>query len=501
MPWSAGLRQQLLDLYPLHENIRPIPDDVLLHPRWMLELAETVNHEQNSYEDVNSALTGRDRFDNGISPIKGQLNDHAELTTQYLEVTLEFNDRITPDDHWQDVRHMVFISQQPADYEPGDVLTIFPKNRVQDVNDLINSMQWAEVADKLVCFVPGRLRKEGNPNALPSIYQRPASGEQNMTFRGLLTDYLDLMAIPRRSFFSKIAQFSQDQMQKARLLEFAQPEYLDELYDYTSRPRRSILEVLQEFDSVKIPWQWAADVLPGLRGRQFSIASGGQLKYGNGGEARFELLVAIVKYQTVIKKIREGICTRYLSSLPVRSRLSVLLQKGSLGMVRKEASRPIVMIGPGTGVAPMRSLIWERLLLRQTRTQANGHGSPGGIRAVGESVLFFGCRKRKSDYFFGDEWTELESIMNLRTFVAFSREQNRRVYVQDVIKQQSELVFRLLHEEQGMVYVCGSSGKMPQGVRASLVEVFRENGDMDQRAAESYLQEMEKQGRYKQETW
>lgn len=501
MPWSAGLRQKLLDLYPLHENISPIPDDVLLQPRWMLELVETANRQRNTCEDVKLTLQDRDRFNEENVPIKTQASDHADLTSQYLSVTLELNERITPDDHWQDVRHIVFSSKKPADYEPGDVLTVFPKNRAKDVDDLINSMQWTEVADKLICFVPGRSRRERNLDALPSIFQRSASEQQYITFRNLLTDHLDLTAIPRRSFFSKIAQFSHDQTQKTRLLEFAQPEFLDELYDYTSRPRRSILEVLQEFGSVKISWQWAACVLPELRGRQFSIASGGQLKYGSGGETRFELLVAIVKYQTVIKKIREGVCTRYLSSLPVGTKLPVQLQKGSLGVVRKEASRPIVMVGPGTGVAPIRSVIWERLSLTHTHPQANRNGPPAGIHGVGESVLFFGCRKLKSDFFFGDEWAELKSSMNLQMFVAFSREQKEKVYVQDVIKQQSELVFRLLHKERGMVYVCGSSGKMPQGVRASLVQVFRQSGDMDQQAAESYLQEMEKEGRYKQETW
>lgn len=467
----------------------------------MLTLAEAVSSEGNSCEDVKSSVQDRDRFKEEDFLIKGLSSDRADLTTQNLHVTLEINKRITPDDHWQDVRHIVFRGQKPANYEPGDVIVVFPKNQEGDVDDLINSMQWAEVADKLVRFAPGRSRKESNPNPLAPIFQRPASGQQNMTFRTLLIDHLDLTAIPRRSFFSKIAQFSQDQTQRARLLEFAQLEFLDELYDYTSRPRRSILEVLQEFDSVKIPWQWAANVLPELRGRHFSIASGGQLKYGSGGEARFELLVAIVRYQTVIQKIREGVCTRYLSSLPVGTDLRVLLQKGSLGMVRKEASRPIVMVGPGTGVAPMRSLIWERLSLRQNHPQANGNNLPGGARGVGESVLFFGCRKRNSDFFFGDEWAELKSNMSLQVFVAFSREQKEKVYVQDVIKQRSELVFRLLHKDQGTVYVCGSSGKMPQGVRASLVEVFKQKGDMDQRAAEGYLQEMEKQGRYKQETW
>ncbi len=85
--------------------------------------------------------------------------------------------------------------------------------------------------------------------------------------------------------------------------------------------------------------------------------------------------------------------------------------------------------------------------------------------------------------------------------MAFSRDQKQKIYVQDLIKEQSQLVYRLIHDEGGIVYVCGSSGKMPQAVRVALTEAFTESGDMRQGDAEAYLQTMEKEGRYKQETW
>ena len=467
----------------------------------MLSLAEATSSEEINGDGEKSSVPDPAGFNAEDLPIKVVSSEKANLTTEKLFVTLEFNQRITANHHWQDVRHIVFKSRTPTNYEPGDVLTIFPKNRAEEVDSLISLMQWTDMTDRLISFVPGRSLEGSDTGSLVPGFQAPTPQQQKMTFRTLLTEHLDLMAIPRRSFFSKIAQFSQDQVQKARLLEFAQPQFLAEQYDYTTRPRRSILEVLQEFDSVKIPWQWATSVLPQLRGRHFSICSGGNLKYSNDGGARFELLVAIVKYQTVIKKIREGVCTRYLASLPPGTELGVLLQKGSLGLVRKEVNRPVVMVGPGTGVAPMRSLIWERLSLRQSLSEIKDDGSAGKTHGLGESVLFFGCRKQDADFFFRDEWTALKDQMNLQLFVAFSRDQDEKFYVQDLIKQQSKLVFRLLHEHHGIIYVCGSSGKMPQGVRASLVEVFKHSGNMDQKAAEDYLQEMERHGRYKQETW
>ena len=242
------------------------------------------------------------------------------------------------------------------------------------------------------------------------------------------------------------------------------PVFLDELYDYTTRPRRSIIEVLQEFDTVKIPWQRAANILPELKPRQFSIASGGRLKSLSGGGTRFELLAAIVKYKTVIKKIRQGICSRYLANLPRGAMLQVSLQRGGLNMTENDWARPVVMVGPGTGVAPMKSLIWERAARAEEAGKTNGHNGSAHLNdshTGSESVLFFGGRNRSADFFFRDEWERLRGEMNLEVFTAFSRDQKQKIYVQDVIRDQAELVFKLLYKAKGIVYICGSSGKMP----------------------------------------
>ncbi len=199
-------------------------------------------------------------------------------------------------------------------------------------------------------------------------------------------------------------------MQKERLVEFTQPELVDELYDYTTRPRRSIIEVLQEFDTVKLPVQWVTSILPTMRGRQFSIASGGSLKAGLGGRGRIQLLVAIVKYRTVIKKIRQGVCTRYLSSLEPGANLNVLLSKGGMKIA---PDRPAIMIGPGTGIAPLRSMIYERAAAASATTN-------GGLD---RHLLFFGGRNRSADYFFEQEWTDLKTKWPLEVFPAFSRDQ------------------------------------------------------------------------------
>ena len=501
------LRRHLLDKFPLDGGISIIPEDVLLEPKWILACVEgtsnaSENTGTNGYHDDHNI----NQLRGTVTPLSnGQSSrDEAHQLDGRLTVRLEQNKRLTPPSYWQDVRHIVLSSESTAAYDPGDILTVYPRNHSDDVENFLEMMGWKSVAEKKVEFVPTRPTSTKILYPEPPVSVRP--GCKDLTLRRLLTDYLDLTAIPRRSFFSLIAHFTKDEFHKQRLLEFTRPEFIDELYDYTTRPRRSIAEVLQEFASVRIPWQWAANVLPELRGRQFSIASGGQLKRNATGTLSFDLLVAIVKYKTVIKKVREGVCTRYLAALSPGAEMNVTLQKGSLGITKSKARRPVIMIGPGTGVAPMRSLTWERLqwaeqLETQDQRHENGNTTTNKFHGVGESVLFFGSRSRDSDYFYQHEWEDLKSKMSLQVFTAFSRDQKEKIYVQDLIKEQASLVFRLLHDSGGIVYICGSSGKMPQAVRVALTGVFKTCGNMPQGAAEEYLQLMENEGRYKQETW
>lgn len=506
VPWVTDFRRHLLYEFPLAKGVEPIPEHVLLESKWLLSLGQGKSIDfskilMDSLRNGDTLPHDSQQTRCETEPSQGLVKDAATPSDWRIQLTLEENQRMTPNSHWQDVRHLAFSSPLEVAYGPGDVLTIYPQNTQEDVDQILRRMDWTDIAEKEIQFTPtGTVSRDG---LYPSPPISLASGSR-MTLRKLLTEHLDLTAIPRRSFFSLVAHFTADQFHKDRLLEFTKPEYIDELYDYTTRPRRSILEVLQEFESVKIPWQWAANILPELRGRQFSIASGGRLKHGPEGSTRFELLVAIVKYKTVIKKIREGICTRYLAALRPGAQILVTLQGGGLGITKAEAQRPVVMIGPGTGVAPMRSLIWERRLwTEEMRIQsgANANGLVNCTKNVGKSLLLYGCRNQSADYFYREEWMHLKDMMPVQVEAAFSRDQSRKIYVQDLISQHSEEVFRLLHDLGGIVYVCGSSGKMPTAVRAALVDVFKKHGAMYEDAAGKFLETVEKEGRYKQETW
>jgi sulfite reductase alpha subunit-like flavoprotein len=148
-------------------------------------------------------------------------------------VQLVSNKRVTPESHWQDVRELNFILPSGCNYEPGDTMTIYPKNFPQDVQALIDLQDWNDVADKPLRFAPRQpdyfLDEDLMELVPPGLYLTPRS-----TLRDLLTLNLDITAIPKRFFFQAIAHHTDDATHKERLLEFTNPAFTDEFYDYTT---------------------------------------------------------------------------------------------------------------------------------------------------------------------------------------------------------------------------------------------------------------------------
>lgn len=376
---------------------------MLLDPKWLLELAPGADPQQQP-----NSIVFPSQANSADTPPGDLLDIPGGVTAKIVS-----NERLTPQTHWQDVRQLNLDVSGYHPYVPGDVLTIYPKNFPSDVDQFLTLTGWTSIADTPLKFVPSS--QSTSPTSRLPIQN--ISKSTPITLRILLTNHLDIMSIPRRSFFAQLAHFTTDEFQKDRLLEFTNPEYIDELYDYTTRPRRSILEVLQEFETVKIPWQRLCSFVPTIRGRQFSIASAINPSASVAGRTRIELLIAIVKYRTVIKRIRQGVCTRYVASLQPSQEITVTLQKGGLGVTKAETEKPVVMIGPGTGVAPMRALIYQRKNWREEMHSAGNEKSS-------VDILFFGCRNAQSDYFFQDEWAQLrKENVPLEVFAAFSRDQ------------------------------------------------------------------------------
>ncbi|THW23715.1 NADPH dependent diflavin oxidoreductase-like protein 1 [Aureobasidium pullulans] len=486
--WIVDLKQELLQHFPLPEGQDIIAEDVFLEPKWCLRISPDSTNGSSNNTPANGVSQETLTLDTPPA------NDILPIADSVI-ADLIVNTRLTPSDHGQDVRLLDFTLSSNIDYGPGAVAVVYPKNFPKDVNQFIECMGWQSMADTLLELVP-TTDVSDLATYPPSPLRYLESTKRAFTIRELLTNYLDIVSIPRRTFFASLAYFTkegneEESYQKERVLELANPELIDELWDYTTRPRRTILEIMPEFPSVKIPWQYALNIIPVMRGRQFSIASGGSLKHLENGNTRVQLLVAIANPPNPIIKLRKryGVCTRYIATLQAGQQLSLTIQPGYLNVSPDEVNSPVLLIGPGTGVAPMRSMIYERL---EWARRSNSRKP---------SLLFFGCRNETADYFFRDEWQNLAD-QSLTVFPGFSRDQDKpRTYVQDLIRKEASLVYKTLKQDQGKVYICGSSGNMPKGVREALADVLKEHGQMTAEEASEYLDQMERDGRYKQETW
>ena len=498
--WIVDLKESLLEHFPVPAGREIIGEDVFIQPKWFLKPADgsvaTTQLWKDCSKDAGGSLPADRPPGDDLLPIKDAVT-----------ATLSANTRLTPTAHHQDVRLLDFAMQEHIPYNPGAVAVVYPKNFPQDVNAFIDSQSWQEVADAPIQILPtaeGVDLKRYPPSPLRNV----EGNKKTFTLRELLTNYLDILSIPRRSFFASLAHFAKDgnedeQYQKERILELANPELIDELWDYTTRPRRTILEIMPDFTSIKIPWQYALTILPIMRGRQFSIASGGELKFDATGGTKVQLLVAIANPPNPIIKYRKrhGVCTRYIAQLKAGSQLKITIQPGYLNVKKEEIAVPVLMIGPGTGVAPMRSMIYERRAWAK-ELALDADAKDGGD--CSGSVLFYGCRNEQADYFFHEEWDNL-SRQGLTVFAGFSRDKDKpKTYVQDLIRAQAHVVRDMLINRQGKIYVCGSSGNMPKGVRDAFVEVIREDASMKNQSndyVEGFVDQLEKEGRYKQETW
>lgn len=528
----------------------PIPQEVLLPPKFILKLLETISEQDhqegsiipgkdistqwlqskiNNLSPTNSEVDAstmlytpptvvdeptlcpqlREPLDGQVDPVDSKLPSPDWIPIpEAFRVKLVENQRVTPPNHWQDVRLLTLYMESENEYEPGDTITIYPKNFPEDVQTLIDLMEWNKVADEPLKF------EATYPNFMADpLFATSPTGLyplKNSTLRQLLTHNLDITAIPKPFFFQHIAHYTSDPTHKERLLEFGNSVFRDEYYDYATRPRRSILEVLADFPSIKLPFNDVASLFPLIRGRQFSICSGGLgsqvdrptnlSKKEPDRLIKVQLLVAIVKYKTVLRKIRQGLCSRYIASLKPDTFLNIKLNvsEAFYKIPRQSPEYPIVMVAAGTGVAPCRSLIWER-----AKTMTN-RGLRNDDPPIGSNILIYGGRNKDADYFFKEEWAS--AALRTQVLTAFSRDQKEKIYVQDVVKREGKRLVDAICN-RGVVYVCGSSGNMPRAVREAFLRAIVEFGgerlgvSVDWDHAEKMLEGMEKGGFYVQETW
>ncbi|KAL1428458.1 hypothetical protein MTO96_002832 [Rhipicephalus appendiculatus] len=251
---------------------------------------------------------------------------------------------------------------------------------------------------------------------------------------------------------------------------------------------RSVVHILEDLPSARPPLDHLLELMPRLQARYYSISSSPKVHPDS-----IHMTAVKVEYETPTKRINHGVATGWLAlkrpDNGTQPTLPVYVRRSQFKLPSRPQI-PIVMVGPGTGLAPFRGFIQERDFLRR-------EGKP-----VGEAVLYFGCRKKEEDYLYQEELEEYLANGTLtKLYLAFSRDQPHKVYVTHLLRQNKDEVWDLIGKKNGHFYICGDARNMARDVHEILLEIFRENGNMTEDEAVSYLKRMESQRRYSADVW
>jgi sulfite reductase (NADPH) flavoprotein alpha-component len=190
-----------------------------------------------------------------------------------------------------------------------------------------------------------------------------------------------------------------------------------------------------------------------------------------------ELLVSLNAFE-VNGQLQYGVASSFLcKNLEIGSQLFCFIHKADHFRL-PEDDRPIIMIGPGTGVAPFRAFIQQRVFKKQHL-----------------NWLFFGERNAQSDFYFEEEFKDYQDSSNLKLSVAFSRDQEHKVYVQDRLFEQKHELYQWLKKD-ALIYICGDAKQMAKSVEATLVKIIAELEGIDEKEALKMLRAWRKEGRY-----
>lgn len=334
------------------------------------------------------------------------------------------------------------LSSEPFPYRVGDSIAILPSNDSELVQQILHC-----------------LGANGEEEVIDSRTHTPSS------LRNFLLTKANLNRVSS-SFFRFLCEMG-------TLSPLLDPENKTELTAYLHQ--YTLLELLERHPPKQFPLFEFCKLLMPLMPRFYSIASSPRI-YPH----EVHLTVAHVQYEANGQK-RLGVGSHFLceSALVEKTPIPLYLQPSHHFTLPENENAPILLIGPGTGVAPFRAFLQERMALQ----------------AAGKNWLFYGERNRASDFYYGEFLLELEKQGRLRLDLAFSRDQAKKVYVQHKLLEHKGEIWRWI-QNGGFIYVCGDAEKMAKDVEAAFLQIIKEEGNATEEEARLYLKKLRTDKRY-----
>lgn len=385
----------------------------------------------------------------GAAVVSGTETEYSRSNPFHAEVleNLNLNGRGSE----RETRHVeLSLEGSNLQYEPGDSLGIYPENHPRLVDELIEAMGW----------------KAEEPVAINK------NGEERPLREALLRNYE--ITVLTKPLLEQAAKLTSNQELK-KLLEVGREQ---ELRAYLNG--RDLLDLVQDYSLKGVPAGEFVSILRKMPARLYSIASSPKAYPGE-----VHLTVRAVRYEAHGRN-RYGVCSVQLAErVQPGDTLPVYIQHNPNFKLPENPDTPIIMIGPGTGVAPFRAFLGER----------------EEIGAEGKTWLFYGDQHFSTDFLYQIEWQRwLKEGVLTRMDVAFSRDTDKKVYVQHRMLEKSRDLYQWL-QEGACVYVCGDEKKMAHDVHAALITILEKEGGLGPEEAAEYLTRMQQQKRYQRDVY
>jgi sulfite reductase (NADPH) flavoprotein alpha-component len=351
----------------------------------------------------------------------------------------------------RETRHLeISLEGSNLQYEPGDCLGIYPQNHPELVDTLIDVMKW-------------------NPDETVMVNKK---GEECQLRDALLSHYE--ITVLTKPLLEQVARLSGN----SGLYELLSPERAQELKAYLKG--RDLLDLVQDYALQGVPASEFVQILRKMPARLYSIASSYK---ANPGEVH--VTIRTVRYHANGRD-RYGVCSVHSAErLQPGDTLPVYIHHNPNFKLPSDPDTPVIMIGPGTGVAPFRAFLAER----------------EEIGAKGKTWLFYGDQHFQTDFLYQLDWQNwLKNGVLTKMDVAFSRDTPEKIYVQHRMLEKSKELYSWL-QEGAHVYICGDEKHMAHDVHATLAAILVQEGGMSEEQALAYLSDMQREKRYQRDVY
>ena len=349
----------------------------------------------------------------------------------------------------KETRHIeLSIEDANLKFEPGDSIGIYPENDPHLVEQLMMSFGWEKDKEMTI-------------------------KDHAWTIENALKHYYEITRLTK-PILEKIASTFQHE----KLTTLLQEEHRNELMKYIEN--HDLLDLIEDFSLQHTSPHQLLPLLRKMPARLYSVASS---YHANPDEVH--LTVGVVRYHAGGRE-RNGVCsTQFSQRIESGDKVKMYVHKNDQFRLPADDQVPIIMIGPGTGIAPFRSFMEER----------------EEMGAKGRSWLFFGDQHYSTDFLYQIEWQRwIKQGVLTKMDVAFSRDQEEKVYVQHKMWEEKEMFYQWL-EEGAAIYVCGDEKSMAKDVHETILRIIQEEGNKSEEEATAYLKMMQQQKRYQRDVY